>query len=181
MNGSWRIGEAGARRARSAWVVLSTTHAEAAQFGGTRLALRGEGELRSDPRLAGLGPDLLAPGFRPSTGAAALRAAPERQLLGEALLDQRLVAGAGNVYKSEGCFAASLDPWRPISEFTDAELERLFEALQGMMGAGVEGRRRRRLVYRRGGLPCARCGARIRSRGQGDANRTTYWCPRCQG
>ena len=181
MNGSWRIDEPGVRRGRSAWVVLSTTHAEAAQFGGTRLALRGEGELRSDPRLAGLGPDLLAPGFRPSTGAAALRAAPERQALGEALLDQRLVAGAGNVYKSEGCFAASLDPWRPVSEFTDADLEGLFEALQDMMAAGVEGKRRRRLVYRRGGLPCARCGARIRSRGQGDANRTTYWCPRCQG
>ena len=139
MNGSWRIDEPGARRGRSAWVVLSTTHAEAAQFGGTRLALRGEGELRSDPRLASLGPDLLAPGFRPSTGAAALRVAPERQALGEALLDQRLVAGAGNVYKSEGCFAASLDPWRPVSEFTDADLERLFEALQDMMAAGVEG------------------------------------------
>jgi endonuclease-8 len=56
----------------------------------------------------------------------------------------------------------------------------LFESLQHMMAAGVAGKRRRRLVYRRAGLPCVRCGTRIRSRGQGDTNRTTYWCPRCQ-
>jgi endonuclease-8 len=184
MNGSWRIGaprgpQAGRRH--SAWVVLSTPHAEAAQIGGTHLVVRREAELRSDPWLSSLGPDLLAPGFRSSTGAAALRRGPPGQALGEALLDQRLVAGAGNVYKSEGCFAASLDPWRPVAEATDADLERLFEALHGMMAAGAEGRRGPRLVYRRAGRPCPRCGTPIRSRGQGDANRTTYWCPRCQG
>ncbi|HEY7150635.1 MAG TPA: DNA-formamidopyrimidine glycosylase family protein [Solirubrobacterales bacterium] len=183
MNGSWRVVEPGgepSRPERSAWVILTTEHARAAQFGGTHLALRTAGELRADPRLSRLGPDLLAPGFQPAAGAGALRKGTPGQALGEALLDQRLVAGVGNVYKSEGCFAASLNPWRSLSELTDADLERLFDALRDMMQAGVTDKRRPRLVYRRAGGPCAWCGTRIRSRGQGDANRVTYWCPRCQ-
>jgi endonuclease VIII len=183
LRGSWLIRESGSRWRRprgAAWVVLSTAVAEAAQFGGTRLALRTEGELRSDPRIASIGPDLLAPDFEPAVAVAALRAVAQNRTVGEAMLDQRVVAGVGNVYKSEGCFAASLDPWAALSDVTDADLARLFRELRALMAAGLERGRQPRRVYRRSGQPCPRCGVRIRSRGQGDANRTTYWCRSCQ-
>jgi endonuclease-8 len=183
MRGSWLIHESGSRwrqPRRRAWIVLSTAIAEAAQFGGARLALRTEGELRSDPRIASLGPDLLAPGFDPAVAVAALRATDQNRDVGEAVLDQRVVAGVGNVYKSEGCFAASIDPWRVLSELTDSELDRLLGELRDLMVTGLERGRRPRHVYRRRGQPCPRCGAPIRSAGQGDSNRTTYWCRSCQ-
>jgi endonuclease-8 len=183
MRGSWQVREPGSRwrrPIRGAWVLLSTETAEAAQFGGSRLVLRSEGELRSDPRLASLGPDLLDADFEPAKGVAALRAGGGNRALGEALLDQTVVAGVGNVFKSEGCFAAALDPWRPVSDLEDADLERLLVALADLMSTGLELARQPRRVYRRPGLPCTRCGGRVRSSGQGDANRITYWCPSCQ-
>jgi endonuclease-8 len=183
MRGWWQVREPGSRwRAphRGAWVVLSTETSQGAQFGGARLVLRSEGELRSDPRLASLGPDLLDPDFEPSKGVAAFRGSAQSRTLGEALLDQTVVAGVGNVYKSEGCFAAALDPWRRVAELTDADLTGMLEALRDQMSLGLERGRQPRRVYRRAGLPCARCGASIRSHGQGDANRLTYWCPSCQ-
>jgi endonuclease-8 len=109
-----------------------------------------------------------------------LRAGARNRALGEALLDQTVVSGVGNVYKSEGCFAAALDPWRPVSDLDDAGLGRLLKVLVNLMSTGLERGRRPRRVYRRAGMPCTRCGAPVRSRGQGDANRTTYWCPGCQ-
>jgi endonuclease-8 len=184
MHGSWQVRrpEAGWRRPlRGAWVVLSTDGPHAAQFGGSRLALRSEGELRSDPRLASLGPDFLDPEFTPSAQVGRFRAHARHLTLGEALLDQRLVAGVGNVYKSEGCFAASLDPWRAMPDLDDAELERLLETMRDLMSNGLKRGRKPHQVYRRAGLPCPRCATRVRARGQGDANRTTYWCPNCQG
>lgn len=184
MRGSWQVCEPGStwrRLRRGAWVVLSTAAAEAAQFGGSHLALRSEGELRSDRRIAMLGPDLLDPAFQPSAGIHAFRASAQDRTLGEALLDQGIVAGVGNVYKSEGCFAASLDPRRSVSDLADADLERVLDALRLLMSAGLEHGHRPRQVYRRAGLPCGRCGAPVRSYGQGDANRITYWCPSCQG
>jgi endonuclease-8 len=183
MRGWWSVGEPRSARRRPdhpAWVVLRTAAAEAAQFGGARLALRSEAELRSDPRVASLGPDLLDPDFAPQAGIAAMRAGAADRALGEALLDQRLVSGVGNVYKSEGCFAAGLDPWRAVSSLSDAELRGVLDTLRELMSAGLRSGRRPRRVYRRSGMPCARCGTPIRSRGQGDANRTTYWCPGCQ-
>jgi endonuclease-8 len=183
MQGSWQVREPQAHWRRplgTAWVVLSADGVEAAQFGGSRLDLQTEGELRSDPRLASLGPDLLDPAFETPAGVAAVRGAGQDRTLGEALLDQSLVAGVGNVFKSEGCFAAAVDPWRALGNLEDAELERVVDALQGLMRTGVERGRPSRQVYRRAGLPCTRCGTPVRSRGQGDANRTTYWCPGCQ-
>jgi endonuclease-8 len=184
MHGSWQVREPGSawRRPRgAAWLVLSTDGVEAAQFGGARLDLRTESELRSDRRLSSLGPDLLDPAFETSVGMAALRATSQDRAVGDALLDQGVLAGVGNVFKSEGLYAAEIDPWRPLGDLSDAELERLLAALRALMSTGVERGRPPRRVYRRAGLPCTRCGATVRSRGQGDANRTTYWCPRCQG
>jgi endonuclease-8 len=184
ISGSWHVygrGASGQRPLRGAWVVLETPTATAAEFGGPRLALRTEAELRADPRLRSLGPDLLAPDFATERGVAALRAADRTRELGDALLDQRVIAGVGNVYKAEGCFAASLNPWRRLGELSDSELHRVVLETTGLMRAGLRRERGPRAVYRRAGRPCPRCAARIRSRGQGDSNRITYWCPNCQG
>jgi len=124
-------------------------------------------------------PDILASDFDAEGVARSLRAEPHRTL-GDALLDQTLVAGIGNIFKSEACFAARLDPWQPIGELTGEQLIQVCEGAHELMRDAVEHGRHANAVYRRAGQPCPTCGTRILSRGQGDANRTTYWCPSCQ-
>jgi endonuclease-8 len=183
MNGSWHVygrGERWRKPERSAWAVLATEDGvEAVQFGGPTLRVLGTSALRRDPVLARLGPDVLAPDFDPAAAIRLLRASPTREL-GDVLLDQGNVAGIGNIFKNEACFAARLDPWRPLGDLTDGELERILRAARELMLAAVETGRHPHNVYRRANWPCLRCGTPIRSRGQGDDNRTTYWCPRCQ-
>jgi endonuclease-8 len=181
MNGSWHVYGAGERRRRpdrSAWLVLAAEDGvEAVQYGGPTLRVLPARALRRDPTLARLGPDLLAPGFDPGDSIRLLRGAPGREL-GDALLDQGKVAG--NIFKSEACFSARLDPWRPVGELSDEDLERVLLAARLLMLDAAESRRNPYATYKRAGRPCPRCGTPIRSRGQGDDNRTTYWCPRCQ-
>jgi endonuclease-8 len=160
--------------------VLAVDDAAAVQLDGSHLTLRTVAEIRSDPRLRGLGPDVLAPDFDAPTGVAALRGTDQARQLGEALVDQRVVSGIGNIYKSEGCWSARIDPWRPLSDLSDDELRRLVIETAALMRYGVEAGRTPRSIYRRAGRPCPRCGARIEARGQGDANRRTYWCVSCQ-
>ena len=183
MNGSWHVyapGERWRKPARSAWVAMATGDGvEAVQFGGPTLRVLRTGALRRDPMLSRIGPDLLAPGFEAADTIRLLRAAPEREL-GEALLDQGKVAGIGNIFKSEACFGARTDPWRRIGELEDDELEHVLRAARELMLAAPETGRHPHNVYRRAGWPCLRCGTPILSRGQGDDNRTTYWCPSCQ-
>jgi endonuclease-8 len=183
MRGSWRVRPAGRRAAedRRAWAVLSVPEAAAVQLGGSHLMLRTEAEIRADPRLRRLGPDVLANDFDAATGVAALRGTEQTRQVGEVLLDQRVVSGIGNIYKCEGCWSARVDPWRALADIDDEELQRLVIEVAALMRYGVETGRPPRSVYRRAGQPCPRCGTRIASRGQGDANRTTYWCPSCQG
>jgi formamidopyrimidine-DNA glycosylase len=100
--------------------------------------------------------------------------------LGEALLNQRLVAGIGNIFKSESCFEAGLDPWRTVGTLAPDELTEVLEVAARQMERGVETGRRPGRIYRRVGQPCIRCGERVLSRGQGPESRTTYWCPGCQ-
>jgi endonuclease-8 len=181
ISGGWHLYPRGAawRRPRSsAWAVLSGRDQEAIQFGGPTLRLLTAERARRDPQLARLGPDVLAAGFDPEAVAAAMRADPSRDV-GDALLDQRLLAGVGNIYKSEACFAAGIDPWRAIGELSDAELTAVLLAARTQMQDAVESGRKTFAIYRRRG-PCPRCGGPVTSRGQGDANRTTYWCPSCQ-
>ena len=135
--------------------------------------------MRRDPVLARLGPDILAADFDAERIARSLAGAPERGL-GDALLDQHLVAGIGNIFKSEACFAAHLDPWQRVADLPDEQLRHVAQAAHDLMHEAVEDGRQDRAVYKRAGRPCPRCGTPIRSRGQGDANRTTYWCPSCQ-
>ena len=182
MSGRWEVGvprPRWRRPPRAARVLLAAGGREAAQFGGTTLALRTPSELRADRRLASLGPDILTADLGAARAASLLRGGRDTTL-GEALLDQTRIAGIGNIFKSESCFAAGVDPWRPVGEIGDEELTRVLAAARELMSRAVESGRQPRRIYRRAGTPCPRCGTPIRSRGQGDANRTTYWCPGCQ-
>ena len=182
MSGGWYAyapGQAWKRQRRSAWLVMDLGDREVVQFGGPTMRLVRKGELGRDSRLALLGPDLLDPAFTPEIGARALMAAPTVEL-GEALLDQKLVCGIGNIFKSESCWAAKFDPWRKVETFTRGELEDLMEIAQKQLLHGAETGRRPQRIYKMAGRPCPRCRHRVRSRGQGLDNRTTYWCPSCQ-
>jgi endonuclease VIII len=182
MRGSWRIAAAGDRLARDrrAWAVLSTPDIHAVELDGSRLQLRTEQEVRSDSRLRSLGPDVLSAEFDPEAGVARLRGADQSRQVGEALLDQHVLAGIGNIYKSEGCWSARVDPWQSLACLGDDELRRLVIETAALMRYGVETGRTPHSIYRRAGRPCPRCGAPVRARGQGDANRRTYWCESCQ-
>jgi len=182
MSGSWhtyRRGEPWRKPPGAAWAVLSTDRAEAVQFGGPTLRLLRTSSVRRDPVLARLGPDILAPSFDAEQIAQSLSGAADRDL-GDALLDQHLVAGIGNIFKSEACFAAHLDPWQRVADVPAEQLRHVAQAAHDLMHEAVEVGRQDRAVYKRAGRPCPRCGTQIRSRGQGDGNRTTYWCPSCQ-
>jgi endonuclease-8 len=111
-----------------------------------------------------------------------LRSDDQTRHLGDALLDQRNLAGIGNIWKAEGCWEAHIDPWRRVSEVTDDEAAAIIEAVRPrMQRSATQGHRAiQARVYGHAGRPCPRCGKAIVARGQGDANRTTYWCPGCQ-
>ena len=182
MSGSWHVyrrGERWRKPRRSAWAVLRGDTSEAVQFGGPTLKVVPAAAARRNPQLARLGPDILASELDPEVVVRSLRVSGGLAL-GDALLDQALVAGIGNIFKSEACFAARLDPWRPVADLSDEQLERVVRAAHELMRDAVDHGRQARAVYRRAGRPCLACGTPIRSRGQGDANRTTYWCPGCQ-
>jgi endonuclease-8 len=108
-----------------------------------------------------------------------LRREPGRTV-GDALLSQRLVAGIGNMWKAEALWEARVSPWRHVEDVSDEELRAVLTAAHELMTASVETGRERRAIYNRAGRPCRRCGTPIRARGQGDDNRTAYWCPICQ-
>jgi endonuclease-8 len=154
--------------------------AAAYQFGGPILRLLSAGELRRDRRLRQLGPDILGSDFTAATGVRALRAAAADRAIGDALLDQHLIAGIGNIYKSEALWDAGVVPQRPIGELSGERLESVVDAAMSLMREAVITGRQPKRIYRRVGMPCPRCGETIRSGGQGDANRMSYWCPRCQ-
>jgi endonuclease-8 len=140
------------------------------------------GRRRFDQRLAALGPDVLADQFDGDRFLARLREDDQTRPIGDALLDQRNLAGVGNIWKSEGCWEALIDPWRPVRSVTDTEALAIVAGLRPrMLQSGLLGPRHAALrIYRFAGRPCPRCGEPIRARQQGDGNRTTYWCPACQ-
>jgi endonuclease VIII len=185
MSGAWGVYGPGRRWRRSAnraWIVLRAGDQEVVEFDGPLLELVTEGRTRFDQRLSALGPDVLAAEFDRPRFLARLRSDDQTRAIGDALLDQRNVAGIGNIWKAEGCWEAGVDPWRPVAEVSDAEAMAVIEAVRPRMrrSAEVGPRAIEPRVYRLMGRPCPRCGGTIRSRGQGDANRTTYWCPGCQ-
>lgn len=174
MSGRWRVDRRGGRRTGRPWLVLRGREWEAVQWNGPVLTLDGREAIRR------LGPDLLVATTDPHDVVPRLRQSDPRRLLGEVLVDQRLVAGIGNMWLAESLWHARASPWLSLGEASDAELvAALAHASNGMRDAAA-GPRPLRKVYRRAGRPCPRCGATLRSRGLGDANRTAYWCPRCQ-
>lgn len=172
MHGRWRVEAAGAEPFGKPWLVLRGRERQAVLWNGPVLELtRGR-----SPTVARLGPDVMADPPDIDGMLARFRAARQSREVGEALLDQRLVSGIGNMWKAESLFAAEISPWRRLSELEDAELRGALEVAARLMQSG----RVRHRAYRRAGRPCGRCGARIRSYPQGDDARTAYWCPGCQ-
>ncbi|HEX4656977.1 MAG TPA: DNA-formamidopyrimidine glycosylase family protein [Streptosporangiaceae bacterium] len=147
----------------------------------------------SEARVVGhLGPDLLGPGWDAAEAVRRLQADPDRPV-GEALLDQRNLAGIGNIYKTEVLFLRGLDPWRPVGGIDDMEAlvelaRKLLEANKdraGQITTGNPARGQETWVYGRPGRPCRRCGTPVRTaRHSGQRadpeDRVTFWCPRCQ-
>jgi endonuclease-8 len=186
MTGAWSVYRDGARwrRARHrAWLVICCGEWSVVQFDGPVLELMRESRTRFDQRLAALGPDVIGERFDAAEFLARLRAQDPQRSVGDALLDQRVIAGIGNVWKSESCFAARVDPWRPLGRLREEEALAIVDFAHERMtrSAQLDGfSARPSAVYRRAGLPCERCRAPILSRLQGDDGRTTYWCPACQ-
>ena len=185
MTGSWRVHREGARWSRAprrAWLVLTRDGTDVVQFDGPVLDLMTETRRRFDLRLGQLGPDLIKDDFDEDAFLRRLREDDPTRGIGDALLDQRTIAGIGNLWKAEGCWLAEVDPWRPTGKVSDEEVLRIVRALQPPMRRSAQdgNQTRDKKIYNKAGRACPRCGTAIAARGQGDDNRTTYWCPGCQ-
>jgi endonuclease VIII len=200
MNGSWHIyrpGERWQRPARDMRVLLGTARFVAVGFNVPVAEFIESRNLERHRALASLGPDPLDTSFDPGEALRRMRAQP-RMTIDDALLDQRVLAGVGNVLKSEILFVSGVPPFAAIADLPDATLGRVIDAACDLLKANVlthvqllsraTGRRTTRSldpsaklwVYGRGGKSCRRCGARIEMRKTGIDARLTYWCPRCQ-
>ena len=175
MTGRWRVEPRGARLSGRPWLILRGDTHEGVLWNGPVLELR-----RGDATVSHLGPDILDSPPDLDAMVERLRAQPSDREVGDALLDQRAVAGIGNLWKAEALWEARVSPWRPLADATDAELRDVLAAAHRLMTVSVEGTRPLRRVYRRVGRPCPRCNTLIRSYPQGDDARTAYWCPGCQ-
>ncbi len=185
MTGAWSVGREGRpwrRSHRRAWLVLRRDGWEVVQFDGPVLELMSDSRARSHPQLTALGQDVLGEAFEHGLFLRRLREDDPTRPIGDALLNQRTVAGIGNLWKAETCFAVGIDPWRPLAEVDDEEALALVDFARERMRMCVrEGfASRPREVHGRAGLPCPRCGAAIQQRGQWEDNRNTFWCPGCQ-
>ncbi|MFI6645063.1 Fpg/Nei family DNA glycosylase [Streptomyces sp. NPDC050504] len=192
MEGAWRIFAPGERwrggPAHQIRAVLSTAGHTAVGF---RLPVLEVIRTQDEPRAVGhLGPDLLGPDWDPDEALRRLCADPARPL-GDALLDQRNLAGIGNVYKSELAFLAAVTPWLPVGELAPGVPPRLVATARRLLEANKDRPDRRttttarsseRLyVYGRASRPCLRCGTPVRrAEPSGDRDRVSYWCPGCQ-
>jgi endonuclease-8 len=175
MTGRWRVGPRGSTRAGLPWLVLRGEEYEAVLWNGPVLELGHGASFTSR-----LGPDILAQPPELGTMLERFRAEPQERAVGDALLDQQLVSGIGNIWKAESLWDVRVSPWRPLSDLSDVELGAVLQSAHEKMSTSVEGTRPLRHVYRRAGRPCRRCGTLIRSFRQGDAARVAYWCPGCQ-
>lgn len=190
MHGSWHRygpGERWRAPADEAVAVLETVNAVAVCFEAPTVELVETRALPLHPVLSKLGPDLLDP--EPDIEGAVRRLRASQATIAEALLDQRLVAGIGNVYRSEILAYRVVPPFTLASGLGLDELHRIITTASEMLRANLDGgvratvpgeRRGERWVYRRAGRPCRRCSAAIESRSLGQPPRRVYWCPACQ-
>jgi len=187
MEGSWRTYPAGRRWPGPAWqirAVLQTAETTAVGYRLPRLDLLRTGD---EARVVGhLGPDVLGADWDVTEAVRRLRADPAREV-GDALLDQRNLAGIGNVYKAEALFATGVSPWLPVGQVPDLDL--VVRTAHAQMTRNRDVVRRvttdgpgspRHWVFERAGRPCRRCGTIVSAARQGEQQRMTYWCRRCQ-
>lgn len=192
MKGSWHLYRPGERWRRSpvsARVVVETAAYVAPCFDAPVVEIVRGTELERHPALGSLGPDAMSDGFELDVALARLRADPDREIA-MAMLDQRAVAGLGNVLKSEALFLARVSPFTRVSGLADATLRAVLGQGHRLLVLNRSGPRRRTRfvldtrqtlwVYGRAGEPCLACGTTIRSVPQGEDARRTYWCPSCQ-
>ncbi|MDP9067009.1 MAG: DNA glycosylase [Actinomycetota bacterium] len=190
MDGSWHLYRHGERWRGPQFEVRAVLKNRSRVAVGFRLAIVQLIETKHEVQVVGhLGPDPLGEDWDAARVVASLRAHPDEEI-GALLLDQRIVAGPGNVYKSEVCFLAGVDPQTPAGKVAD--LDRLVDLLARLMLANrTTGTQittgdlrpgRQRWVYGRAEQPCFRCGTRIRRREQDGfgGDRVTFWCPTCQ-
>lgn len=185
MTGSWgvhREGQRWKRHPRRAWLVLRRGTTEVVQFDGPVLELLTESRTRFDQRLAALGPDPIRDDFDERVFLRRLREDDPTRPFGDALLDQRNVAGLGTVWRAEACHLAGIDPHRRTQDVSDEEALRTLREVRPHMqeSAQADFRARPRAVYGRDGRPCPRCGTRVRGGTLWEDNRLVYWCPGCQ-
>ena len=200
MSGSWHIyrpGEGWQRPARDMRVLVGTADYVAVGFNIPVAEFLSERGLARHRELGRMGPDLLDSAFDLDEARARLRARGDDGI-GDALLNQRVMAGIGNVFKSEILFVAGIEPFRRVAALSDEEVTRTIGVAGELLRANVLapaqtlsiaiGRRTTRSldpneklwVYGRGGKPCRRCGTRTESHKSGPDARLTYWCPHCQ-
>jgi endonuclease-8 len=191
MTGAWHVyalGEPWQKPRHRAAVTLFTDEAVCVCFSPKTLELLSADGLRRHAHLQHLGPDVLAPAF---DAREALRRLSLHHTLpiGEALMDQTILCGVGNIYKSEILFHCRLYPWCPVTSLTTNELDAVLAAARKLMRANLATQTRRTRfradgsrfwVYGRSGQPCFVCGQVIGMRHQGTLGRSTYWCPSCQ-
>ena len=192
LHGSWHLYRPSSRwrgMAPRARVVLECGDRVAVCCAAPRVELIDARAEDRHPSLGTLGPDVLSPGLDLGRAVAGLRRLSGEEI-GVALVDQRALAGVGNIYRCETLFACRVNPFARVSALDEPTLERLVRTAAGSMrrsAASREPRRatarlagRRYAVYRRGGRPCPACGGRIRMDRQGPYHRATWWCPACQ-
>jgi len=194
MNGSWHIYRPGERWQRSRTQMRIAIYTEpfvAVAFQVPIAEFHTAATLARHASLRRLGPDVLSEDFDETAAVERLRSRPDLDV-GVALLSQSLIAGLGNVFKSEVCFASRVNPHRKVATLSQVEVAALIADARKFMAANVAdashmrqttGRlnpAQRLWVYGRGGKPCLVCGTPIESRKQGLDARVTFWCPACQ-
>jgi endonuclease-8 len=189
MDGSWRVGPAAGQPLRDHRIRLILANQQWQAVGSLLGIVEVIRTSREEVVVGHLGPDLLDPAFDADEAVRRLGAEPGRTI-GEALLDQRNLAGIGTIYRAETLFLRGVSPWRPVGEIEDlhalVELaRRLLDANKDRIGTVTTGnpaRGAQMWVYGRAGQPCRRCGTAIRRAELGPAlgERVAVWCPRCQ-
>jgi DNA-formamidopyrimidine glycosylase len=194
MTGAWHLYPAGERWRRPGWqarAILACGDRTAVCFNAPVVEMLLPGSDEMHPALAALGPDILSDHFDVDEVLARAKDQPPQTTAGELLLDQRVVAGIGNIYRCEALFAARINPWTSLGELDAEDVRRAVLAAARLMRTNVRagttmdrqfgGGPGRPWVYRRAGRPCQRCGTEIRHGRLGVQPRSVYWCPTCQG
>ena len=180
MSGRWHVRADGRLPYGKPWLRLASGPGIASQTGGKILRLVSAARARNDPALLQLGPDPLRPEYDPEEATARLLAYEPSAGVGEALNDQSLIAGIGNVIRIEACFLPKVSPWRKVGDLKEEEARAIVDAASWVMETSMKRGSRPKQIYDRSRQPCPRCGGRILTHGQGDDNRVTFWCEGCQ-